>query len=621
MTALKTLLLAETHAPTLAHLEEALTLAGHGVRAVSDPRDALEIFLAERPDALVVAADFPAVDGLHLAQQVRAHGCAPVVVIDKGHLGKARGPAAVAGLEAAAYVADPIKGGELGQKLSALLSAPIEPPSGAIARTLSRPAIAAGKLEPHPLPALLHSFFRLRRSGVLLTVVKGCVRRLFLREGGVVGFDSTAPEEGFVSFLVERALLTAPQAAQVRTSLGRGMRIGSALEDAGVVLEGEELVGQRRAFVRERAAQVVSLREGRFAFYPGDEFLPEVLAVETPALAPILEGVRRSHPIRFFLRPLKPHLSELPARAEGFSQDLPALGLDTDDLKVAMQMNGRFALRDLLTHGRGDLRRAASLAWFLQLTQALSFSKEPLAEAGSRGPEALLPRKLKPLPAETVAALREAALRILASSHFGALGVPITAENEQVERAFRDVAPRFHADSYPEHDTSEIQDLLDSVQEKITAAYRVLSQPERRVGYLQHLLSRLELPRSVEVNVEAELALQRGEAALKRGDARSAVLAFEEAVSLSPREPEYHACLAWANYLSAGEVDERAKSAQKALRKALGLNPLLERAQVLAAVIDLETGDAGAARKKLLKVLELNPASKIAKAALRKANR
>lgn len=617
---MKTLLLAESHAPTLAHLEESLTLAGHGVRAVSDPVEALELFLAERPDVLVVAADLPPIESLHLAQQVRLRGGqVKVVVIDKGHLGKAKGLPAVLELHADAYVADPIKGSELSSKLAVLLAAPASLPKGGIARTLARPAVATGRLDAHPLPALLHSFFRLRRGGILLAVSGARVRRLFLREGGVVGFDSSVQEEGFVAFLVQRDLLTPAQAERTRASLGEGMRIGSALEDAGVLLEGDELLGQRRAFVRDRAAQVVSLREGRFAFYPGDEFLPEVLAVETPALAPILEGVRRTFPIRFFIRPLRPHLDQRPARTETFSPDLSALGLDTDDLKVAMQMDGRFALRDLLAHGRGDLRRTASLAWFLHLTQTLGFSTEPAA--GSRGPEALLPRKLKPLPAETVHALREAALRVLASSYFGALGVPITAEDEQVERAYREVAPRFHADSYPENDTSELQDLLDSVQEKMTAAYRVLSQPAKRTGYLQHLLSRLDLPRSVEVNVEAELSLQRGEAALKRGDARSAAIAFEEAVSLSPREPEYHACLAWACYLGPGSAEERARAAQRPLRKALGLNPLLERAQVLSAVIDLDAGDLPSARKKLLKVLDLNPRSKIAKAALRKANR
>lgn len=621
---MKTLLLAESHAQTLAHLQDALKLAGYAVHAVSDPGIALEFFVAQRPDAVLVAVDLPRLDGSHLARRLRATDAgprAPLVVIDKGHLGKAKGVGAVLGLEVDAYVADPLKGGELVQKLQSLLSAPAPTPEGGIARTLARPAVAAGDLRGHPLPPLLESLHRQRQSGILVLASRDRVRRLYLREGGGVGFDSNAPGDGFESFLVEHNRLSASQAERVQAALKEGMRFAAALEDAGASLEGEELLQARRDFVRERAAQVLEMRQGRFAFYPGDEYLPEVIAVETPSLAPILDGARRAQPFRSFLQTLQPHLDAYPRRSEAFGKALPALALDTEDLKIALQMNGRIALRVLLTHGRGDLRRATSLAWFLALAGLLELSREPRAEGGNREPEMLPPRKLKPLPAETAAELRDAAVRILASSYFGVLGVPITAEEQQVERAFRDVAPRFHPDSYPEHDTSEIQDLLDSVQEKITAAYRVLSSAEKRRGYLQHLLSRLELPRATPVNVDAELALKRGEAALKRGDARSAVLAFEQAISLCPREPEFHSHLAWASFLGGGASEERARAAQKPLRKALGLNPTLERAQVLAAIIDFEAGDSSTARKRLLRVLELNPSSKVAKAALRRVNR
>ena len=55
------------------------------------------------------------------------------------------------------------------------------------------------------------------------------------------------------------------------------------------------------------------------------------------------------------------------------------------------------------------------------------------------------------------------------------------------------------------------------------------------------------------------------------------------------------------------------------VKKALAINPTLERAQVISAIIDIDLGDAGAAHKKLIKVLEANPRSPLAKAALRKA--
>jgi cytochrome c-type biogenesis protein CcmH/NrfG len=126
----------------------------------------------------------------------------------------------------------------------------------------------------------------------------------------------------------------------------------------------------------------------------------------------------------------------------------------------------------------------------------------------------------------------------------------------------------------------------------------------------------------VAVNVDAEVMLKRGESAMKRRDFVSALKAFEQAVELNPREPEYYSFLAWATYLAGkGDKHDRAKAAQKLIKKALGLNPYLERATVISAIIESETGDASTARKRLLKVLELNPRSQVAKAALLKVGR
>lgn len=181
---------------------------------------------------------------------------------------------------------------------------------------------------------------------------------------------------------------------------------------------------------------------------------------------------------------------------------------------------------------------------------------------------------------------------------------------------------RFHPDTYAEFDISDLRDLLESVQEKLSASYRVLSVDEKRKAYLQYLFSRLDVGRNTAVVVEAEIALRRGESALKRRDFPTAMRAFEEAVNLNSNEPEYYAFLAWATYMAApGALLVRAQKAQKVLKKALSLGPYVERLHIIAAIIDTDLGDAPLARKKLLKVLEYNPYSQLAKAALRKVGR
>ncbi|MDQ3265508.1 MAG: DUF4388 domain-containing protein [Myxococcota bacterium] len=630
---MKTLLLAESHPATLEHLRGVLTQAGYTVRAVTEPGKALEHFASDRPDVVLVAVDFPKLDQQHLAQLIRASDQGariPLLVIDKGHLGRARGVSAILDLKANGYVPDPTKVPELLAKLKPLLeSSPSAKGGGTtgVGAVLARPPVASGELKGFPLPALFNSFYRLHRDGVLVVAFRDLTRRVYFVRGRPANYDSTARQDAFANWLVERKELTESQSEAVLKALASGLRIGTALAEAGVALEGEELLQRLRDYTREKVAQLVGMREGRYAFYAGTEFTQEVAAMEIPALAAILEGARRTFPVKVFGAALRGRLHEFPQRTAEFGPDLPELGLDTDDLKIAMQMNGRIPMHDILAHGRGELRSTYSLVWFLNLTGDLRFSKTPLASTEAQpyaGSDKIAPKRRKPLPAELANQLRDSAVKIITGSYFRVLGLDITADTEQVEEAYHEVARRFHADNYSEFDTSEIQDLMDSVMDKLSASYRVLSVEEKRKAYVQYLFSRLDVGRSAEVSVDAEIALHRGTAALKRKDFSGAVRAFEEAVSVNPREPEYYSYLAWATYLGASRgtaAVERAKAAQKLLKKALGLNPTLERAIIISAIIEGETGDASVARKKLLKVLEQNPHAHLAKAALRKLGR
>ncbi|MCY1041336.1 response regulator [Corallococcus sp. bb12-1] len=624
---MKTLLLAESHPPTLEHLTGLLSQAGYTVRAVNDAVMALEHFSADNPDVVVLGVDLPRVEGQHVVHLIRGHsqgGRVPIVAIDKGHLGRARGVGSVLDLKVNAYIPDPLKPGELVPRLESLVKAAQAQVLTGLSATLSRPAVAAGDLKAWPLPALLHSLYRLRRDGVLVVAHRDLCRRVYFLRGGPVNFDASAKQDALPRFLRERKVLTEAQEPAVVESLASGLRIGAALADVGAEAVGEELLSLLRDFTRDRLGRVLAMREGRFAFYAGDEFSSEVAVVDQPALAPLLEAARQRMPLRVVAAALRAHLNEYPVRSADFGRDLQAMALDTEDIKLAMQVNGRIVLKDLLAHGRAELRAAYTLMWFLRLTGGVTFSPVPVASGtdvlSTAAPDVIAPRKRKTLPAETAASLREEAVRIITRSYFGGLGLHIAADKEAVERAYHETAMRFHPDTYAEFDISDLKDLLDQVQEKLSASYRVLSVDEKRRAYLQYFFSRQEVVgRATAINVDAEIALRRGESALKRGDYRTAIQGFQEAVALNEHEPEYYSYLAWALYRgSVGSLMQRALAARKVLKRALTLDPYLERAQIIAAIIEIDLDDAPLARKKLMKVLELNPYSVLARAALQK---
>lgn len=628
---MKTVLLADHHPPTLEHLRETLIQAGYTVHATTDPGRAMEHVLAEPLDAVLVSIDFPRLSGQHLIQLVRAHdqaGRVPVLAMDHGHLSRPRGVSAILDLKASAYVADPMKVSDLKAKLAALLGAAATrtQPAEGVNGVLSRPPIASGELKPLPLPALLHSFYRLQRDGILVVAYRDLTRRVFFLKGAPVSYDSSARHDSFTSHLLDRGVLNEDQSNMVARSMAGGLRISTALADAGVALQGDDLLGRLREYVLDKTAQVVGMREGRYAFYSGTEFTREVAKVDLPALAPVLDGARRSFALKVFVQPLRMHGGEFPCRTPEFGKDLPALGLNRQDLKIAMQLSGRIPLRELVAHGRGELRETCSLLWFLLLCGAAQLSAKPAAasehEAAYTAAEHIAPRKRKGMPPEKLAELRDASVKVLTGSYFQVLGLDITADTEAVEKAYHEVGIRFHPDTYAEYDTSEIKDLLDSVRDKLSGSYRVLSVEDKRKAYVQYLLTRAGASRHPPINVDAEIALKRGELAMKRKDFISARRAFEQAVGLNAREPEYYSYLAWATLVAGtGDTKERARSAQKIIKKALAMNAYLERPQVIAAIIDLELGDATAAHKKLIKALEMNPGSELAKAALRRARR
>jgi tetratricopeptide (TPR) repeat protein len=308
-----------------------------------------------------------------------------------------------------------------------------------------------------------------------------------------------------------------------------------------------------------------------------------------------------------------------PVRTSELQRLLPACGLSSQDLRLALSLDGKETTRDWLGPQK-DLQPALSLLWFLSLVSAVSFQEDP-AEQDAYGKEA--PRRKRPLPTDRAEALRQAALQILPGTYFHALGVDIAADAEEVERAFQAVSSRLHPDTFAEYDVGDLDDLLASVQDKITAAYRVLSNAEKRMSYLSFLLLKYELTgaRAPGIVVEAEVALKRGERSLLAGRHAEAVEALRAAVEANPREPEYQAMLAFAELFdpllpASGRVAEARRCAKRALGLAQG-NP---RATAVLALAAQAEGDLAEARRLVLDGLKARPESEVLKQVLHRLN-
>jgi tetratricopeptide (TPR) repeat protein len=400
-----------------------------------------------------------------------------------------------------------------------------------------------------------------------------------------------------------------------------GLSAGAALIAAGVLEPGEPLQATIRAHLKATVIRAVGQKDGRWRFHAGAEFATEVQPVELLPLQPILEGARAGIAAKHFADALRAVSDAYPVRSGDFQQILPAAGLGSADLRLALGLDGRTRTRDWLEARRSEMKDALSLLWFLSLVGAVAFHEAPEADDGyGKAPS----RRRKALPADRAEAVRQAALQILPGTYFHALGVDLAADGAAVERAYQAVASRFHPDGFAEYEVGDLGDLLSAVQDKVTAAYRVLSNDERRRAYLSFLLLRFELAgiRRPGVDVDAEIALKRGEHALRGRRSAEAVQALREAVERSPKEPEYAAMLGFAELFDPVlPRSERIAEARRSARRALALAPEHPRGAAVLALAEEAGGDVAEARRVVLAALKAHPQSELLKRVLHRLNR
>jgi tetratricopeptide (TPR) repeat protein len=622
MPAVLSVLIVEPHAPTGEYLARAIAEAGFEPIPTT-PASAWETWAARHPGLVLLAADTP--DAAALTQRMRdADPRVLVVVADKEHLGKAIGLKACIPIKANAYIPDPTRK-ELVEKLKQLVAQAVQsrPRLRGVPLVLSRAPSAHGEVKSGVMPRLFHQVWRAMSEGVLVLSDGGPEERFFFLRGVPVAYDSDAPADTLLRRLFESGRMDQATHQVALEALASGLSPGAALIAAGVLDAGEPLTAALRAHVKAMAIRAIGLKKGRWRFHDGNEFAGQVHPAEILPLQAILEGARLHIPVKHFSDALKQVSDAYPVRTGDFQQLLPACALSSTDLRLALALDGRTTTSGYLEARKSELKDALGLLWFLSMVGAVAFHEAPPDSVGASPYGAPLPGRKKPLPADRAEAIRQAALQIVPGTHLHALGVDITATSADVERAYAEVESRFHPDGFSEYEVGDLEDLLTAIQAKVTAAYRVLGSEEKRRAYLAFLLLQFEISgaRRPGIDLDAEIALKRGEKALRARRPAEAVRALKEAADRNPREPEYLAMLAFASlHDPVLPPTQRAEEARKVAKRALALAPEHVRALSVLALAEDARGNTSDARRMILDTLRIHPDHDLPKAVLHRLN-
>lgn len=152
-------------------------------------------------------------------------------------------------------------------------------------------------------------------------------------------------------------------------------------------------------------------------------------------------------------------------------------------------------------------------------------------------------------------------------NHYEVLGLPKTANADEIKAAYRKLAKQWHPDRFaegPEKEDAEVK------FQAFTEAYNILSDPNLRKRYDQGDLEDKQVSlEDLDQNQQAKLFFANGVNQFRDGDYAAAADYFGQAVKIQPEVAKYHAHVGEA----CSKIPARYKEAVAAYEKALEIEP------------------------------------------------
>jgi curved DNA-binding protein CbpA len=439
-----------------------------------------------------------------------------------------------------------------------------------------------GTLEQTPFGELLVQALDGRLTGTLILEETAGVRHgVYLEAGEPRRAKIAAPTEHLGEVLVDTGAISADiHERTLERALRERVLHGQLLLGEGLIDSAALAFGLREQLSRQLVWLFARPEHTHYGYFAGTNYLAN-WGAPGPAPSPLevlWRGVRdhaRAREIENSLRRLEGLRLEL-------RPDLPPNRFDflgEDRSIVALLERGPRRLSELLQAEPALEVSIRRVLYFLVLTRSVdlgmpsappvgiggdpfvapmaprvpSFTGELGKPGGSEPPGAVRIRRDSPssIPPAVVhsATLREELRRRIERephTHYDVLGIPEDAPLRQVQSAFFLLSKRWHPDRLGA-EAGEVRESAGRVYDAILRAHAVLSDPAARASYDAALRSGVaaETTPVVERAFSAELAFQKAEAYLARGNLDAAEREARLALVYDPKRAEHVALYAW----------------------------------------------------------------------------
>jgi tetratricopeptide (TPR) repeat protein len=489
-----------------------------------------------------------------------------------------------------------------------------------------------GSLDDIELPRLLLELRRERFTGALQLSRDRTEKRILLHQGSPVMTESNLPSESLGVQLMDAGQISRDEYARVLAMVQkRQCKEGTALL-ALKLLEPKALFLALKEQVRRRVVECFGWSRGEFRLDPDSPPPEDVQPFRTDSPALVQEGLATHWSVERIAAPLTAHMNEYPAPTPAFAAVAKCLGPDDAVQRMVRALDGDHTLAQAMGAGASSPAVLAAL-WLLEAAGALRFRQRAAsdeAEAARAGeaaeieieiaPDATAASKA-PTPGKSAPAaapgsggddpaalkMREEVLdrhaRLDELNHYELLGLEADTAGSAIKKAYFAAAKRYHPDALGRLDLGDIKGQAGEVFSRITEAYQVLCDPDRRSNYDASLEGG---GRELDANrlAQAETFYRKGEIMVRMGDFRGAMDFLKPAVDLWPEEAAYQSALGWAYYKKAPPEPD---CAIEHLCKAVELDPQDATSHHRLGVVLRAHGDADRAAEHLARARKLNP--------------
>lgn len=448
----------------------------------------------------------------------------------------------------------------------------------------------------------LHDIYFRKRSGRLVFKRGDIEKYFFFSDGALLQVKTNQPEERLGEVLFRLEKITRDDHARMDDFIEPHTNLGEVLKSKGLISEGdleEALVYQ----LRETTLNTFSYFDAEVVFQERTEAAAENVAhrISVPFL--IEYGIRRMA----YNPALKAFLAREAPRPHARSM---VHLLTEEEKKVLGVFNGGVSAEKILA----GLPVPAELFW---KTLFLLFCLDLV----DLGPEAASPEDEVPAPDSvpepahgTHAGEKSADIADVLAMHesfesktfYQIMDLSRTATEEEIKKAYFNLARRFHPDRFDRKVQAAHRDLIDAVFDTITNAYRTLISRDKRKAYDSSSSGRGEVPQ--DALKTADIKFRQGKTLYTQERYDDAVSLLEEAVRLRKNKGDFYLLLAMAE----SKIPSYRQKAEVDFLKAIGLEPWNPEAYVGLGYLYKNEGLLTKAARQFQKAVEADPDHKLA---------